>query len=28
MPEQIQKYFRYCVYIGKEKIINEDVKWQ
>jgi hypothetical protein len=27
LPEPVQKYFRYCGYIGKEKIVNVHVVW-
>lgn len=28
LPKPIQKYFRYCGYLGKEKMINAEVKWK
>lgn len=28
LPEPVQKYFRHCGYLGKEKMINTEVKWE
>lgn len=28
LPEPVQKYFRYCGYLGKEKIINAEIEWE
>ncbi|MEW6064785.1 hypothetical protein P378_20485 [Desulforamulus profundi] len=28
LPEPIQKYFRYCGYLGKEKMNNAEIEWE
>jgi len=28
LPEPVQKYFRHCGYLGKEKMINAEVEWK
>jgi len=28
LPEPVQKYFRHCGYLGKEKMINAEIQWK
>lgn len=28
LPEPVQKYFRYCGYLGKEKMMNAEIEWK